>query len=160
VDDADAVVGFAIAIALVDCDAALLEYMAVEEKRRGAGIGKLLFRAIAGWPEAHDRFLLMEVDSTAIPSPDGEDRARRKEFYRGEGCMQVEGLRYVMPRVSGDAPPLMDLLVYRRDLPDSVEKARVHAWLEACYAQVYQQTLPDVRIDEMLASLGDRIRIE
>jgi GNAT superfamily N-acetyltransferase len=48
VEDADVVVGFAIAIALAGCDAALLEYIAVDAARRGKGIGQLLFRAIAG----------------------------------------------------------------------------------------------------------------
>lgn len=151
VGDGDVVVGFAIAIALVDCDAALLEYMAVDAKQRGRGIGRLLFRAITGWPEARDRFLLMEVDSSQIDSPDSAERARRKEFYRRLGCRQIEGLRYVMPRVAAVQPPLMDMLVYRRELPECVQKARLRSWLEACYRQVYQVPAGDARIDAMLA---------
>ena len=159
VEQADAVVGFAIAIALAGCDAALLEYMAVDEKQRGRGIGRLLFRAITGWPEAHDRFLLMEVDSGRVVCEDALDRARRKSFYRRLGCREIDGLGYVMPRVSAEEPPQMEMLVYRRDLPERVEKTRVRGWLDACYAQVYGQAVPDERIDAMLAELPDAVRL-
>lgn len=159
VADGDVVVGFAIAVALVGCDAALLEYMAVEAKQRGRGIGRLLFRAIAGWPEARDRFLLMEVESSQVPSPDSADCARRKEFYRRLGCRQIEGLTYVMPLVSTMQPPLMDMLVYRRELPEWVEKARLRSWLEACYTQVYQAPAGDARIDAMLADCAERVAL-
>jgi GNAT superfamily N-acetyltransferase len=159
VDDSDAVVGFAIAIALAGCDAALLEYMAVDEKRRGRGIGKLLFRAIAGWPAVHQRTLLIEVESSEAASPEAENRERRNQSYRRLGCRQIEGLTYVMPRVSAEAPPAMDMLVYRPELPADIEKPRLRAWLEACYAHVYQQQLPDARIEAMLQGLPDRIAI-
>lgn len=159
VDDADTVVGFAIAIAIAGCDAALLEYMAVDEKRRGKGIGQLLFRAIAGWPELHNRFLIAEVDSPAAAGADIATCARRHRFYQRFGAKQLEGLVYVMPMVSTEQPPLMDLLVYRRDLPGTVAKTQVRAWLEACYAQVYQQPLPDPRIDAMLQELPANVSL-
>jgi GNAT superfamily N-acetyltransferase len=159
VADADVVVGFAIAIALSDCDAVLLEYMAVEEKHRGRGIGRLLFRAIAGWPEARERFLLIEVDSDRFPSPDAVDRARRKQFYRRLGCRQIEGLTWLMPPVSTAEPPLMDMLAYRHELADSVERQQVRAWLAACYGQVYGVPGSDGRIGTMLNELPETIRL-
>ena len=159
VEDAGRLMGFAIAVALAGCDAALLEYMAVSAEQRGRGIGGLLFQAVMEWPEVHDRFLLIEVDSPAIASPDAADRVRRVEFYRRLGSRQIEGLVYRMPRVSTEEPPLMNMLVYRRELPDTIDRARLGAWLEACYAQVYQQALPDPRIDTMLRELPDSIRL-
>lgn len=159
VTEAEVVVGFAIAIALADCDGVLIEYMAVDAEHRGRGIGKLLFRAIAGWPEALDRFLLAEVDSAAAALSQGDDRVRRKNFYRRLGCRQIEGLVYVMPPVTSAVPPPMDVLVYRRELPACVEKEHVRRWLEAIYAQVYGVAAGDPRIDAMLDGLADCISL-
>jgi GNAT superfamily N-acetyltransferase len=154
--EADAVIGFAIAIALAGTDATLLEYMAVNVAHRGRGVGQKIFRAVAQMP---GRFLVVEVDSDRFPSPDAQDRVRRKQFYRRLGCKEIEGLIWRMPRVSTAEPPLMDMLVQRGELPDLIEKPHLRAWIEACYAQVYQQALPDDRIEAMLADLPDEIRL-
>ncbi|HEY3706594.1 MAG TPA: GNAT family N-acetyltransferase [Terracidiphilus sp.] len=159
VEDSDVVVGFAIAIALRGCDAALLEYLAVDAERRGKGIGRLLFRAIAGWPEAQQRFLLIEVDSSLAPSQDQIDRARRKEFYRRQGCREISALAYLMPPVSSAQPPAMDMLLYRRELPDAVDKECLRGWLAACYEQVYGVPKEDERIEAMLNDLPATIRL-
>jgi ribosomal protein S18 acetylase RimI-like enzyme len=157
--DANTVVGFAIAIVFPNSDAALLEYMAIDAAHRGRGLGRRLFRATVEQPELRERFLLIEVDSDRTPSGDGEDRVRRKAFYRRLGCRQIEGLTYLMPRVAADEPPPMDMLVYRRELPDAIERTRLRGWLETCYAQVYGQRMPDKRIDAMLAGLPDPVRL-
>ena len=145
------VAGFAIAIALLGSDAALLEYMAVDEPHRGRGIGEALFHAVSGWPGIADRVLLIEVDSDREDSAEHEERARRKRFYRKFGARELAELRYIMPPVAAAVPPPMELLVYRRELPPSIEKHRVRAWLEACYVQVYGAAAADPRIHEMLA---------
>jgi ribosomal protein S18 acetylase RimI-like enzyme len=148
--DADAVVGFAIAIAFLDSDAALLEYMAVDRARRGIGIGASLFRATAARPELCGRYLLVEVESAA---------ARTKKFYRQLGARQIEGLAYRMPPVSSTQPPAMDVLVFGEKLPDALERHLVRAWLAQCYGQVYGIGEDDPRIDAMLNGLPDTIRL-
>jgi GNAT superfamily N-acetyltransferase len=157
--DVDAVVGFAIAIALVDSDAVLLEYMAVDRARRGIGIGESLFRATAAWPELSSRFLLIEVESESADDADAEIRARRKRFYRRLGARQVEGLMYIMPPVSSAQPPAMHMLVYRDRLPDVMEKTQLRAWLEACYGRVYGVAASDPRIEAMLSGPHETIRL-
>ncbi len=145
-----AVVGFAIAIAFVDSDAALLEYLAVDRERRGTGIGQSLFRATTAWPELCRRSLLVEVESEA---------ARAKKFYRQLEARQIEGLAYRMPPVSSAEPPAMDMLVCREGLPDALEKDRVRAWLAQCYGQVYGVREDDPRIGAMLNGLPGTIRL-
>lgn len=156
--DADTVIGFAIAIAFLNSDAALLEYMAVDASHRGQGLGQQLFRAVAEHDQMRDRFLLVEVDSHRNPSPGSDDHARRKRFYRQLGCKRIEGLTYRMPSVSTTEPPPMDMLIYHPELPEAIEKPHLQAWLESCYTQVYQQRLPDERIAAMLASLPNPIQ--
>jgi GNAT superfamily N-acetyltransferase len=151
------VLGFAIAIALIGSDAALLEYMAVDVGLRGRGVGAALFGAVAGWSGIADRSLLVEVDSEREGSVEREQRARRKGFYRRLGARELEGLRYLMPPVTAAAPPAMDLMVYRRELPGYIEKGRVRGWLEDCYKQVYGVAAGDPRVGEMLAGCAEWI---
>jgi GNAT superfamily N-acetyltransferase len=151
------VVGFAIAIALIGSDAALLEYMAVDAEFRGRGVGVALFGAVADWQGIADRFLLVEVDSEHEDSAERQERARRKAFYRGLGAQELGGLRYIMPPVTAATPPPMDLMAYRRELPGCLEKERVRGWLEACYGQVYGVAAGDPRIDAMLGGCAECI---
>jgi ribosomal protein S18 acetylase RimI-like enzyme len=157
--DEDAVVGFLIAIALVDCDAALLEYMAVDRERRGMRIGSQLFRAAVARTELRNRYLLGEVERESADGADARNRARRKRFYRQFGTRQIEGLTYLMPKVSSAEPPLMDMLVYRNEFPGAIDKARLRGWLGACYSQVYGVPEEDARIGAMLSGLPQTIRL-
>jgi GNAT superfamily N-acetyltransferase len=155
--DSERVVGFAITIALIGSDAALLEHMAVDAEFRGQGIGAALFRAVAEWHGIAERFLLVEVDSDRDDSAERVQRARRKRFYRSVGARELDGLRYIMPPVTTATPPPMELLAYRRELPGCIEKERVRSWLEDCYAQVYGVAAGDSRIGEMLAGCAECI---
>src|SRR6185437_3470394 len=147
------------AIGMIGSDAALLEYMAVRAKYRGSGVGTALFGAVAEWPEIADRFLLVEVDSDRKDSDERQERARRKAFYRRLGARELEGVRYVMPPVTEATPPVLELMVYRRELPGCIEKERVRGWLEDCYAQVYGVAADDPRIDAMLAGCRECVAL-
>src|SRR5207302_238261 len=67
-------------------DWALFEYLAVDERHRGRGMGAALFRhvlaAVAG------RAVLLEVDSDRDPSPLQHERSRRLAFYQRLGCQR------------------------------------------------------------------------
>ena len=153
------VIGYSIAICLVDSDAALLEYMAVDRDLRGAGIGQHLFEATRKFGAIADRILLIEVDSEKFPSPDHSDRVRRKNFYRRLGCREIEGLAYIMPPVASATPPLMDLLVSHDELPGAFPKSRIRTWLESCYRQVYHVEPGDPRIGQMIKGLPEYVRL-
>ncbi|MGA3159977.1 MAG: GNAT family N-acetyltransferase [Terracidiphilus sp.] len=153
------VVGFSITLCFLKSDAALLEYMAVAPNRRGQGIGQNLFKETVKFEKASERFILAEVDSDKRQMADITDRTRRKNFYRRLGCREIDGLSYIMPPVSNSKPPAMDLLVYRRELPKTVEKKHLRAWLESCYIQVYGMTASDSRIDRMLRNLPKHLRL-
>ena len=156
----DAVAGFSIVKCFTEADGCLLEYMAVDRPIRGRGIGGALFRAACGSATTASRYVLLEVDSDAQPVPDRDIRARRKSFYRALGCLEVAGLSYLMPSVTEQRPPEMNLLVYRRMLPATIDKSRLRQWLECIYAEVYQKPTDDARIALMLSALPDRIELQ
>lgn len=151
--EAESVVGFAIALAFQDADAGLLEYMAVDARYRSQGIGRELFIAVTEQEAFAKRFLLAEVDSDKQPSEERAERTRRKGFYRRLGCREVEGLQYLMPPVSAATPPPMDLFVYRKGLPEAVQRGEIQRWLESIYSEVYGLGVDDPRIASMVVSL-------
>lgn len=155
------VVGFTIVKKFRGCDASLLEYMAVDRDRRGGGVGGTLFREASAAAPMSSRYVLVEVEDETEPSDVAEDtqRRRRKAFYRVNGCREVAGLAYSMPTVSAERPPKMNLLVYRRRLPRSIDKAELRRWLQSIYVEVYGQSASDVRIERMLAPLADRLSL-
>lgn len=157
ISDERGVVGFSISICFED--AALLEYMAVDRVQRGKGIGAELFRRTVELQELSQRFVLIEVDSDTEVCEDREQRTRRKSFYRRLGCRQIEGLRYRMPRVGSEEPPPMDMLIYRRTLPDCLETADVRRWIEACYTRVYGEQAGNPRISVMFSEPGPQMRL-
>lgn len=153
------VAAFSISVRFRNSDAALLEYFAVAAENRNRGIGRLLFRHTAECEAIAKRYLLVEVDSHNYPCSDYEDRLRRKNFYRRLGCREIEGLSYIMPRVSVAAPPPMDMLIFSEDLPSSIARSRLRSWLQDCYSQVYQVPVDDRRIDLMLEHLPEEVRL-
>jgi ribosomal protein S18 acetylase RimI-like enzyme len=156
----DDVVGFSIVKCFSDTDACLLEYMAVDRPLRGRGIGREVFRAAADSALTAARYVLIEVDSDTRSAPDRAIRTRRKAFYRALGCREVAGLSYLMPSVTGQRPPEMNLLVYRLRLGATLEKARLRQWLRSIYAEVYQKSADDARIELMVSTLPDSIELQ
>ncbi len=153
------IVGFTIVKVFEKCDASLLEYMAVDRTKRGGGIGGQLFRDACSADSTVARYVLIEVEDEEEVTSLSEDtqRRRRKAFYRANGCREVAELSYLMPTVSAERPPHMNLLVYRRDLPATTGKTELRQWLEAIYAEVYRQSASDARIARMLEPLPNQV---
>lgn len=151
------VAGFQILRVFDGADAALLEYNAVAHDCRNQGIGSDLFCEIEKLDVFASRFLLAEVASDKKTTPDQAERTRRKEFYRRLGWREIEHFAYIMPPVSTTMPPEMDMLVYARDLPASIERERLRRWLERCYVDVYGLSATDARIDVMISGLPDEV---
>jgi hypothetical protein len=133
--------------------------MSVAHDRRNRGIGQFLFAETVNFDGISSRFLLAEVDSDKAAAADQEDRIRRKTFYRRLGCREIDQLRYIMPPVSSEAPPEMDILVYKQDLPNSIERMRLRQWLQRIYVEVYGMSANDPRIETMIHGLSANVRL-
>ena len=135
----------------------LLEYMAVDEERRGAGVGAQLYnhaRQAAG-----RRPLLVEVDSDLEPSPDQDIRARRISFYRRLGCRRLIGLDYRMPLPGFEPAPSMALLVDGLPEAEEVLASQVEGWLIDIYEAGYQAPPNHPLLRLMRRSLPPRVRL-
>lgn len=148
------VLSFLIVFVSLDREVGLLEYMATAREARNQGLGAEMFKKAAEIAGA--RPLLVEVDSEREDSPDRALRRRRKHFYLRAGCQQVEGLDYLMPRVDGAEPPMMDLLYYWKGCSTIPSDDLIRGWLETVYAEVYQRPTDDPGIEWMMSRLATR----
>lgn len=156
------VLGFTVSVCLRDSDALLLEYIAVANGQRGRGIGRSLFLHAAQMSDAAGRFVLVEVDSDDVPGEDNSERTKRKRFYRGLGCREIEELKYAMPRVSDEEPPPMNMFVYSADpaeLPRHLKRDRVKGWIESVYVDVYGRPAHDPQVPAMFRKLPEDLRL-
>ncbi len=72
-----------LAIMMLHSDIALLDYLAIDESKRGMGVGG---KVIENLKEIYkDKRLLLEIEDTASDAPDIETRKRRKKFYLSHG---------------------------------------------------------------------------
>jgi N-acetylglutamate synthase-like GNAT family acetyltransferase len=152
-----AVVGFCIVHCFSQTDVCLLEYMAITETLQGTGLGTSLLKQALETPEISEKFMLAEVDSDKLQTPDRPSRTRRKEFYRRAGFKEVEFLDYIMPPVSSGKPPAMDLMVGGRHLPREISKAQLQTWLEKIFASIYALPATDARIVRMIGKIPDKL---
>ncbi len=149
IEEQEQVSGFAIVQVSPTQPIALLEYMATDPSRRSSGVGAHVFREVVTL--AQSRTIIVEADSER--EQDAADlpvRMRRKNFYRRQGCRQLRDLSYIFPLPGEGDPPLMDLLVFRQDMPASIAKRDVQQWLKAVYVEVYARAPDDPRLDAML----------
>jgi GNAT superfamily N-acetyltransferase len=155
----DVVAGFSMIFAPAAETFCLLEYMAIAEPFRNAGLGAQLFVRSAG-NVAISRGavpMLLEVDSDRQPSGDLTVIRRRQQFYRRLGCLRVDGLSYLLPLSGEGPPPAMDLLVHFAGKPFAVRKSQLASWLTAIYTSVYGCPPDDPRLPGMTATLADPV---
>ena len=158
------VIGFATLFAPPGERFALLEYLAVDEAARGAGIGAELFRAVvnATAVAGSARWLLLEVDADVDDDPaDLHQQRRRQAFYRRLGCRRVAGVDYELPlRTPGGRPPPMHLFVHDAGSRRAISRTDLLQALRVVYQDVYGQPADDPRIDAMLAGVPDPIEFD
>jgi GNAT superfamily N-acetyltransferase len=142
------VIAFAIVFASDTAPVGLLEYMATSKTQRNAGLGARLFAMALAHMEG--RVMLVEVESEREETADLPLRMRRKNFYFRLGCQQVEKLDYIMPMVSEDRPPVLDLLYHAGGQTLTITDTMLRTWLETVYIGVYGRSASDGNIAHML----------
>lgn len=154
------ILGFAILYRSTENPCALLEYMAVDRRFRGAGIGSRILAEL--WsPEVLGRetdICLVEVDAPGERHADSEIRRRRQDFYRRNGCYLIQDLSYILPLPFQGDPPDMQLMSFLRDKAVPVPRDTLRVWLRDIYVHVYGCRSDDPRIIQMMERLpGDPV---
>lgn len=77
-----------LAIMVLYEDLALLDYFAVDEKKRGGGYGSAALQQLLKYYEG--RQLVIEIESTKVPCDNREERVRREHFYHRNGMKDLD----------------------------------------------------------------------
>ncbi len=156
----DKVIGFSIVFIPDIYEFALLEYMAIEKTYRGGGYGTELFHKTVKYVNdtAGRKNIILEVDSEQQESSDHQERLRRIEFYRRQGCVRIQGLKYLLPLKSRLQPPEMNLLLYPVSSNTTISKATLNSWIAVIYSSVYGESSSDARIGTMMMGLTNPLQ--
>ncbi|MDD2652938.1 MAG: GNAT family N-acetyltransferase [Sulfurimonas sp.] len=147
------IVGFCVIFHPARASFYLLEYMAINERKRGLGIGSKLFYAavMQTFSKQGIKPVIIEIDSPEETSNEKDIREKRELFYKRLGCRKIEPFDYILPIKSSQVAPLMKLLVYHSDI-QNISKSQLMEWVEDIYTFVYGCTKDDERIDKMFSN--------
>lgn len=154
--DGDEVAAFAMLFFPASARFWLLDYMAVDARRRSQGLGAQMFAAACAEAAARGAHpCLIEIDQPGAAVSPGNDPVARAAFYARLGCRRLAGLSYVLPLAVAGPPPPMQILVHGAIGP--FRKDLVRGWLTALYTEVYDRPADDPRIAAMLHGLPETI---
>jgi GNAT superfamily N-acetyltransferase len=95
---------------LKSTDFILLDYIAVKKQYRGQSIGSRFMSRICDLPGYGNKIIILEVENPGF-GENREQRQRRVSFYRALGALELSGVRYILPPLSGAVPTDMILMV-------------------------------------------------
>jgi GNAT superfamily N-acetyltransferase len=136
------IVFFALLWPLRGSEFVLLDYMATKSSHRGGGIGAAFLDSVPAMAEVEGKFLLMEIEDPAR-GENREERTRRVEFYRRQGAKELQGVRYLMPGLSGGAPTEMILMALPPRGEGEIDAMRVRQVIIQIYKELYNRGTQD-----------------
>jgi GNAT superfamily N-acetyltransferase len=147
------VVFFALLWPLRGSEFVLLDYMATKKTHRGEGIGAAFLKSVSRMAALEGKFLLMEVED---PTRGGnrEERARRAQFYRRQGAKELQGVRYLMPGLSGGPPTEMILMVLPPRSEAEMDGTIVRQVVMQIYKELYSRDGEDGLLNSFIGEIG------
>ncbi len=129
----------------------LLEYMAVDQKFRSAGLGsKLLAESFEHcFKIANIKQVIIELDSPQEACADQKIREKRFQFYARLGCKEIDGLNYILPLPGEGALPQMILLMYEKVDSKEISSSELQQVVSKIYTEVYDCSPSDPRLSQM-----------
>ena len=132
-------VAFALLFDLQNTDYFLLDYLAVKNNKRNAGLGGKLMQKVIAYSFGKNKGVLLEVNH---PNQRGKrlQNTSRIQFYQKYGARIVENLIYKLPdleRKNNPAHQFLMIISLQNNI-DSLSKAEVENLLNQLYVQLYQ----------------------
>ena len=157
--DDEKIVGFCIMYHPTSDDFFLLEYMAIDSRQRGSGLGStLLSKSIEIlYKKEGIRPLFIEIDTPHTE----EERTicqKREQFYRRIGALKVDSFTYILPSQTSLPSPNMEIMMLHPETT-SLEKGLLRSWVTKIYTNVYGLREDDARIETMFLHSPDFFRL-
>ncbi|WP_071518201.1 GNAT family N-acetyltransferase [Geitlerinema sp. PCC 9228] len=145
----------------------LLGYLATHQDFRGRGIGSQFLRQIvATIHQQSRRYLLLEVETPdagndVLKSPlsptERQQRQRRIQFYRRLGAVELAGVRYFVPGLSGGEPTEMKLMVLPKYHQNAIAGEKARYLVTRLFVHGYRQSKRDRLYQIMMDSIGNTV---
>jgi GNAT superfamily N-acetyltransferase len=141
-------------------DFILLDYMATAEGFRNQGIGSAFLRYALDLLKARssNEQLFLEVENPAC-GDNREQRQRRVGFYRRLGTKVLEGVRYVLPPLSGDQPTEMVLMVFPKPGLERLPGTVVRELILRVYHELYCRDEADPFLKSFIPNVPDTVNL-
>lgn len=147
--------GFAIWADLLQAQAIIIEYLAVDAPHREHGVGALLLTSVIDLAKRQSRLgVILEVQPLDQRSAELDDRARRIAFYMRHGARVVsDAPDYAIPDFTGGPPLPMTLLWIPTGGPSHPRGDMLRHLITDIFSVSYGRTLTDGIVLGNLANL-------
>jgi hypothetical protein len=156
--DGSEVVFFALLWPLRDTEFVLLDYMATKSSHRHRGIASEFLRGLPHSAETAGKFLVLEVENPAR-GDNRQERAKRVDFYRRQGIMELQGVRYILPGLSGGDPTEMILMMFPQYDEGKIDGAKVRKIITQIYQELYARDSRDTLLNSFIREIKDRVQL-
>lgn len=161
--ESENLVGFTLSYKSAQKGFALLEYMAVEKTARSHGYGSLLLKdLVSSLSKLETSWLLLEVDSPYQQTSNQDERIRRVQFYRRNGCAEIENFDYILPLPTAPEDLEMKLMVFdvfHRGVV-TIAATELMEFVRDVYVNVYQCDRSDSRLAKMFSNLPQSLNLK
>ncbi len=130
----------------------LLDYLATASGARGHGWASRFLEKIFADFRARAEFLILEVEDPDFGS-NREERLRRIEFYRKNGALELQGVRYLLPPLQGDEPTEMRLMISPNYPAKTMDPALVRDIVIRLYDELYGRSVDDPLLQASLPAI-------
>jgi ribosomal protein S18 acetylase RimI-like enzyme len=118
-----------------------LDYLAIEEKYRGLGIGKDFVEFLIDMARSENKSFIVEVEQSDCDDKE-DNKNRRIDFYLKLGAKEIKNVYYALPDFDGSgAVPMTLLLMEYPD--DSINGAELYQLIELIFVNFYQRQPDD-----------------
>lgn len=144
--------------ALKGTDFILFDYIAVAKPFRGKGFGSFFMKNILRILNVKKKFLIFEVEDPDF-GDNREEREKRVRFYKHHGAKKLQGVRYILPPLSGPGQTDMILMMIPghpdRKLPGDLVKALARQ----IYKELYDRDDKDPILNTFINKIPKIVKI-
>jgi GNAT superfamily N-acetyltransferase len=132
-----------------------LDYLAIEKKYRGLGIGNDFVEFLRDMARNENKSFIIEVEKS--DSDDWNDnKNRRIDFYLKLGAKEIKNVYYALPDFDGNGAVPMTLLLMEYPA-DSIKGTDLFQLIELIYVDFYQRQPDDEILKKIKSKMPDVI---
>ncbi len=143
--------GFALVHDFKDTPFVLLDYLAINSKKRNSGIGSKMLSFLTERHAVKEKIMIIEAENPLF-GDNKKERQMRMNFYLKNGASVVENINYLLPPLDGTNPTEMNLLTVPK-LMNAFTKAELINLVKLIYLNIYNRFESDEYYKKTIESI-------